>query len=113
MKKWLIVLIIIGILGVAGLVYGLTKKPEQKSEYQNEFDMVVKTKQFLRTKVNYPETFDYVEYPEVEWKNEDGQVFVIISGRFKCANAFNVYETYKFAVAMNPKDFFIISYKIV
>lgn len=112
MKKWVTILIIVIVLGVLGLVLGLTSKQKQESEYQKEFDMIVQTERFLKTKVNYPESFEYINYPNVEWY-DDGTIFVIISGRFKSSNAFGVYSSHNFAVAMNPKNFSIISYKIV
>lgn len=113
-KKIWIISIVLAVLLIIGIAVGISQGHKEKTDdkHQIEFNMVVKTKQFLREKVNYPETFDYVSYPTVEWY-EDEIVYAIISGQFKCANAFGVYSTHKFAVAMNPKNFEIISYKII
>ena len=113
MKKKIVIIIVLICLIIAGAVLTITQnKKKQSSEYQSEFTMVVETRKFLKTKVNYPETFDYVNYPDVTWYNDE-IVYVIISGDFKSANAFGVYISHKFAVAMNPKNCEIISYKIV
>ena len=113
MNKKAVISIIIALIVVAvGLVSCLVLSNNvNKNEYQSEFTMVVEARKFLKTKVNYPDTFDYVNYPNVTWY-DDEIVYVIISGEFKSANAFNVYAVHKFAVAMNPKNCEVISYKI-
>ena len=112
-KKKIIVIVIVVLLIAISTILSIVKKNNAKtSKYQSEFTMVVETRKFLKTKVNYPETFDYVNYPNVAWHNDE-IVYVIVSGEFKSANAFGVYISHRFAVAMNPENCEIISYKIV
>lgn len=111
-KKIIVIIVLVCLIVIGGIVSIFTQTDNKTSEYQSEFTMVVETRKFLKTKVNYPETFDYVNYPDVTWYNDE-IVYVIISGDFKSANAFGVYISHKFAVAMNPKNCEIISYKIV
>lgn len=95
---------------VAGIGIAMFES-NKASEYQSELSIVVETKKFLKTKVNYPNTFDFVNYPNVDWY-EDDIVYVVVSGKFKSANAFGVYSEHKFAVAINPKNLSVITYQI-
>ena len=105
--------IIIGSILIAILIIGLLI-PEKKEWHEEigEQKIYSVTKEFLKTKVNNPETFEFTEYPDFEYGSEEERI-VVVKGYFKCANSYGVYKKYRFSVTLQIKDKWIVkNYKI-
>ena len=113
LKKWRILIALIILVVFIGLMFIVCCNNKTNKEVNANDVMIDKTTIFLKSKVNYPETFEYKEYPKIEYYTENETVYAIISGSFKSSNAFGVYSSHNFVVVMKKENFLIISYKIV
>lgn len=111
MKKAIIIVALI--LAVVGVGLGLALRKEDKKENwydeYSETQIVASVKEFLKTKVNYGESLDYVDYPSVNFGNEVERL-VSINGRILCSNAFNLKKEYNFSVVIELGEQWIVKF---
>lgn len=100
-KRDIITLIIVfGVLIFAltvGLIDEHKKKQKEWYEEYNQSQIVIATKNYLKEKVTYPESFEFTAYPSIRYGTKDDKR-VYLSGKFKCCNAFGVYSTYTYYI---------------
>lgn len=110
-KKGIITVIVVGVVLVIGLIIGLMQPPKQKTWYEEigetRIYSVVKT--FLKERVNYPETFEFTDYPNFTYGTEEERL-VRVDGGFKSANAFGVYSRHSFTITIHITDKWVVKY---
>lgn len=108
------IIILIPILFFSYIIIMFAIKDNKKEWYEEvgEDNIYYATESFLKTKVNYPDTFEFTEYPKFVYATEEERI-VEVSGDFKCANGFGVYEEHKFYVKIEIKDKWIIKDYII
>lgn len=110
-KKELIIRIVVGILVVVGILIAVLQpaKPKQWYEEVGETKIYSVVKNFLKERVNYPETFDFTDYPNFTYGTEEERL-VRVDGGFKCANAFGVYSNHTFTITIHITDKWVVKY---
>lgn len=111
MKKILILISVI----ICVIVFTILFKPKEEKEWYEDYNqsqIVIATKNFLKEKVNYPDTFEFVDYPNIKYGTEQEKT-VILTGEFKCSNGFGVYGKHNYYVKIKlGEKWLVMAYNI-
>lgn len=106
MKKLITILLILLVIG--GIFIG-TNKP---SNWYDDLNYYNATKIFLRKQINYPDTFEFLEYPDAEFGTKEERT-IQVTGNFKCANAYGVYTEYRYVIIFEVRNNWIVKYYLI
>lgn len=105
MKKYLLIIFSVFIIFMCGC------SKQQKNWYEEigETKIYGVVKRFLKEQVNYPETFEFTEYPNFTYGTEKERL-VKVDGEFKSANIFGVYKYHEFTITIQITHEWVVKY---
>lgn len=111
MTKRVRIIVGIVVLLAIGFIW-IISNIEDKKKWYDDLDYYTATMLFLKRQIEYPNTFEYVDYPSAEFGTEENKE-IEVSGRFKCANSLGIYNTYHYVIRFEVKKDWVVKYYLI